>query len=500
MDFLDPQKQRKHAIQLMIGYVLMAIVILLATTILVYLAYGFGVTKNGEVVQKGLVFVSSQPSNAQVYVDNKLKDTTNTKLTLPTGRYTLTFKREGYNDWSRKLSVSGSMVDHVVYPLLFPTNLTSTAIKTYDIAPILSTQSPDRRWLLVQPSGADGTFEVFDLNKKPDAVAEVAAVSVPVGLLSESVAPASWKELEWSTNNRHVLFERTFVAKDKTPHSEFILLDRQRPEGSHNLSQELGVTPTTITLRDKKPDSYYLFDKASGVLSTASLDSPSPVETIKGVLEYKTHGANRVLYATATDAPEGQVKIMLREGDITYKIRTVEASNKYLLNIAQYDGNWYVVLGSQSEDKVYIYRNPVQKIKVSRDKEASALFALRLTAPTSVTFSANTQFIAASNGRAIRIYDAEHATSYSYDAPYPLDTPQERGEWMDGSHLTYVSGGAQVIFDYDSTNGRKFNAATALLPSAFDQQYQYLYSFNVGDANQPVTTLISTPLRTPSDL
>src|SRR5438128_1981144 len=97
MDFLDPKKQRAHMIRLIVGYVLIGVAILIATLILLYQAYGFGLGKDGEIIQNGLVFVSTQPSGADIYIDGKHKDSrTNTRLQLPEGSYQLELRREGY--------------------------------------------------------------------------------------------------------------------------------------------------------------------------------------------------------------------------------------------------------------------------------------------------------------------------------------------------------------------------------------------------------------------
>jgi hypothetical protein len=96
MDFLDPKRRRAHNIRLIVGYVLVAIALALATTILVYQANGFGV-KQGKVIQNGLIFVSSNPSGATVNLNGQqYKDATNTRIVLQSGTYTMRLNRDGY--------------------------------------------------------------------------------------------------------------------------------------------------------------------------------------------------------------------------------------------------------------------------------------------------------------------------------------------------------------------------------------------------------------------
>jgi len=72
MDYLDPKKRFRHHVMLYVGYVLIGIAILIGTLVLLYQAYGFGLGKNGTVIQNGLFFFSSQPSPADIYVNKPI--------------------------------------------------------------------------------------------------------------------------------------------------------------------------------------------------------------------------------------------------------------------------------------------------------------------------------------------------------------------------------------------------------------------------------------------
>src|SRR3954463_8609217 len=101
MDFLDPRKKRAHKIRLIVGYFLVAIVILLSTVILVYGAYGYGInTKTGQIIENGLLFVDSKPGGADIYLNGKKQPTpTSARLVLPSGDYKLSISKDGYHSW-----------------------------------------------------------------------------------------------------------------------------------------------------------------------------------------------------------------------------------------------------------------------------------------------------------------------------------------------------------------------------------------------------------------
>ena len=73
---------------------------------------------------------------------------------MPSGIYHLKLQRDGYRDWQRTIEVEGGDVQHFDYPLLIPSKLTSKKLQTFATAPGLGTQSPDRRWLMVQKPGS----------------------------------------------------------------------------------------------------------------------------------------------------------------------------------------------------------------------------------------------------------------------------------------------------------------------------------------------------------
>ncbi len=118
MDYLDPKKRSRHTIILMVGYVLVGVAIVIGTLVLLYQAYGFGLNKNGKVIQNGLFFFSSQPHPAQIYVNGALKSVkTNTRLSLPAGVYEVTLRRDGYRDWRRTIALEGGSVEQFRLPL-----------------------------------------------------------------------------------------------------------------------------------------------------------------------------------------------------------------------------------------------------------------------------------------------------------------------------------------------------------------------------------------------
>lgn len=492
MDYLDPKKRFRHHVMLYVGYVLIGIAIVIGTLILLYQAYGFGLGKNGDVIQNGLFFFSSQPNPADIYVNGAKKSVeTNTRLSLPADIYNIRLQRDGYRTWQRTIALEGGSVQHVDYPFLIPNNLSPKKVQTYAGPPSLTSQSPDRRWLLVGRPGALASFDIYDL-KNPTK--PVQALAIPAALLSKpNGGSESWGLSEWAADNKHVVLQHLYGGK-----TEYILVDREDPAKSINLNVALALDSAQLALRDKKYDQYYVFDAAAGVLRTVSLKTPAPLPLLDHVIAYKSYGDDTVLYATDSDAPAGKVQIRLRIGDKTSIIRTLPAGTTYLLDLAKYDGDMYVAAGAVNENKLYIYKDPVGQLNANPGRALAPLQVLRVTAPDYLSFSDSAQFIVIEHANEFSVYDIENELSFHYYSPFTLDPPQTHADWMDGNRLTYVSGGKLAIFDYDNANRQTLVPASSQYKPAFTPNFKFLYTVAPAAVNGQ-SELYQTPLLTPAD-
>lgn len=492
MDFLDPKKQRRHTVLLYAGYALIGVAILISTLVLVYQANGFGVNAKGQVVQNGLLFFSSQPNPSDIYLNGKKNDKqTNTRISLPAARYSLVLKRDGYRDWKRTISVQGGDVQHFDYPFLFPVTLNTKSQANYNTLPGMSSQSRDRRWLLVQQTPTVAQFDVYDL--KNDTV-PVTTLQIPTSLVKVTGANQVWKAVQWADDNVHLLLKHTSDTS-----TEYVLLNREDPTKTLNLTQLLGGNPPDLALIDNKYDQYHLFDPATGVLSTASINKPTPVAILDKVLAYKSYGTKTVLYVTSQDAAEGKALVKILVGEQTYPIRSVAANTSYVLDMAGYRGNDYIVFAAASENMVYIYQDPIGQLKKDSVSLPTAIRAIRVVNPTRVSFSPTAQYVAAESGKNFGVYDIYLKRAYLYTMPYELDAPQEYATWMDGNRLTYVTTGKLLVFDFDHRNQQLLMSATAGAAPYFNPDYHYVYSVT-RTQNNAQAQLTQTPLLTSADL
>lgn len=476
MDFLDPKKKRSHKIRLYIGYALVSVAILLGAVILLYAAYGYSIDRKGHVFQNGLVFLASKPDAAQVNIKNASGEelpsvVTDERIALPEGSYNFEFLKEGYRPWSHSLDLKGGAIKRFAYPFLFPEAVNTEDVLTYSQKPGLITQSPGRNTILSQDQKDFYSFNVLRTDQETN---QTTGIKFPSSIFGKTSGSNELKLIEWSTDNRHILVKHNFGAK-----SEFLMLDIEEPERSYNLKDEFKNLPDKVVLRDKSANLLYAqFGKR---LVEYDVRSDKSETILRNVVDFQPHGRDDMVYVNAAKSGKKTSDVFVKDRKDSYKLRELPAGKKYLLDLAKYDGRWYVSVGAKGQDEVFVYRDPVQVLAAKNDNSTIATRTLRIDNTRSISFSANAQFIAAQggkNGQGFAVYDAYEDTQHRYTLDKTLAKNAAPAKWMDGHRLLSYSDGKVVVFDFDGTNSLTFAPAATNMPIMFDGAYNSMFVVN----------------------
>ncbi|HUD05989.1 MAG TPA: PEGA domain-containing protein [Candidatus Saccharimonadales bacterium] len=470
MDFIDPKKQRRHRLRLVIGYSLSAVALLLLTVVLLFIAYGYGIGKNGQIIQNGLVFVSSAPNPAQIYLNGSYSGSnTNARLELPAGQYTVQIKLNGYRTWVRSVGVEGGSVERFNYPFLFPNILSPTDAEDYSAVPGLVTQSPSKQWLLIQKPGSNTDFDEYNLANPKQLTSTSTTVSIPATILTSPAGTQSLQLIAWASDNQYALLLHTYAGG-----SEYILFDRQTPSDSLNLTKTLNLSPTmTLGLDNLAYNQYYIYDSNSQTISTVSLTTPiTPI--ISHVLDYAVYGTGTIEYVTPDDASAGNVYVDVYQGTKTYHISQLPISSQYLLDASSYGGNLYLAAGEVNDTKVYVYENPIGALQNQPQMPVVPIYILKVNQPNYVSFSENSQFVMAENAQGFAVYDAQNQKGYVYNINAPV-VPGQHATWMDGDRLILTTNNYVDVFDYDGANEQTLQPAVNGTIPYFDPTYKWMY-------------------------
>lgn len=495
MDFLDPKKKRAHRTRLFIGYGLMAVAIGIATTIIAFEAFGFGLDrKTGTVIQNGLLFIDTHPEAAQITLNGEDKGQTDARLVIPDGQYTVELKREGYRGWQRTFRLEGSKIERLVYPFLFPEQLDNEDVQLYSETPAFSTQSLDRKWVIVQRVGIINSFDIYDLSSENvDPVELTLADTLFTGF---GTGAHSLELADWSTDNRHVLLKHIFDGG-----FEFIMVDREQPALSINVNRTINRAPTAITLRDKKFDELYLHTLPAGTLELADTGAGTVLPVLTSVLAYKTYSTEEILFATSEGAAVGKTLVKIRTTDKVQVLRELPAGDPtYLLDISKFDGAWFMVAGASQEKKAYIYKEAFETLSRTSGNKIPIPEAVLKTDNNAqfISFSANVRFVSLQGGNQFAVYDAENDKLFRFNTKLTL-AETEKARWMDGHRLALNSEGRLKIFEFDGNNMQDLTALQGNHLPYFDRDYDRLFTIGPSGVVQGRTALIQSYMRTAAD-
>lgn len=469
MDFLDPAKKRSHRTRLFIGYGLMTVLIGLGAAILLFQTYGYDYDRRtGTVFQNGLIFASSHPVSAEVFInDVPHKDRTDTRFSVPEGKYKITLKADGYRSWSRQLNLEGGSVERLTYPLLFPESIKSEEAQLLSVQPEFVSQSPDRRWLLVK---TPSNMQVLDKFDTKDSQLGSVPVNLPVSLMSNFNGPRKLEAVEWSTNNRHIL-----VRHSSGINQEFLMIDTEAPDQSTNLNKLFKLDQNVqVVLRDKSPSKLYFYNLSSKLLQSADASSLAVTNVAENVLAFKGHGEDLLIFAVATTDPAVTTKVIVRDQGKNYTLRESSAAGKWFLDVARFENSWYFAVGNSVEPKQYVYKDPVNILRKATLLKPVPSAVLKVDRLGEISFSHNARFVLARGGQNFAVFDAEVNRQYKYEIKEPFSASPVA--WMDGHRLATVSGSQVMVFDFDGINQQKLASSLDSYSPYFSQDYDFLYT------------------------
>ncbi len=403
----------------------------------------FSRTNDGTL--NGLLFLQTAPDGADVYINGrKEQDTTPSKLSLADGVYTITFKKNGYADWSKDLSLRGGEVSFVTYPRLTPTSLSTSVINTSTSYVPQTSQSRDKRWIIFHQESSLMGWQVYDLEH---ASTPPTVVTLPIELFGDNQSPVvSASVVEWAEDNTHLLFKYLLQSGQVY---YFVCSRASDASACQNLTAYYGLpADSTLGLWDGKWDQYYIIDSAQN-MRRAELKSP----TLSGlvvpgkVTRLYALSDERFVFATAVSDTKTEVKLYTKSRTITLGSFDAHAED-FVFASAGFNRNEYVAVGAASLPKTYVFKNPLK----TADADAAAAPSILLPMPsTSLAFSSGNRFLFAAGLTQHYVYDFERKQQQKVTFDH-IESPMQIG-WVDASRLFVLGSDQQLWFtDFDGDN------------------------------------------------
>jgi hypothetical protein len=446
MEFLTPKKKKQRARSLYTGYVLLGVLTLLATYVLIASARGYDLLDpSGNVVQNGLLFVNSRPSNADIYINGKKESNgTDAKLSLPDNKYDVTLKKQGYRDWSKSVNLFGGTVEFLTYPRLLPT--TPVVVKTLALASQAapeSLQSHDKQFVALYDAGLPTAVNIYDISSIDSAPFVINVPDV-----------RSLELLEWAADNVHLL------AKVISTDGSVSYLELERGSTTTvNLTQLFSLPPTVVMgFWDAKWDKLYVYTPGTTVMTASVKDKSVSAQSLTSdsVVEFFPLTDNRFAYRTNIG---GESVLKFYTDAKTYTVLPVaDTASPLVVRSTRFNTNEFLIVAGGGLDKTHIYKNFETNIKKSKDGHVAPVLLIPLRSAV-IESSTQGRFVLFSDMNQLVTYDFDRKAINQFDIG--VAKPATIG-WFDDSRI-YFLGADQKLDIADFSGANRYELATNVL-------------------------------------
>ncbi len=322
----------KHRVPFTIG---LALVLLAMGIGAIFYARGFKPNfKNGSIERTGLIVANSQPTGANVYIDGRLTNATNTNITyLEPKTYKIRIEKDGYTPWEKELEVKADLATEIT-ALLFPL---APEIKPLTITGAANpTLSPDGSKIAYGVSGERGGLYIIPMDNNPLPFRQNNK------LLAKNAPGVDYSKSRfiWDPESKELVARFEDEAGSATAN---LLIDTDKTgQVARDVTASLTATLASWQLTiDERAQTAGIAapDQVKDATKTASLASPSPSPKIKPATPLptpKTINDKRLAINELNYFPTGLMfspdedKILYKAGD-KYKIYDIKLKKEFTL-------------------------------------------------------------------------------------------------------------------------------------------------------------------------
>lgn len=421
----------------------LSVVTIVTLLMLVVLGYSFN-QKDGRLEQGGLLQFRSIPTGATVTLDElKLGPETDSKTTVAAGSHSVQFDKSGYRSWKKTIDVRPGQIAWLSYARLIPNNIESQTLREFT-ALAASVGSPGRNYILMQESVTVPTFVLADV--RGDTL-EYKDITLPTAILTPNPAGKnhSFAIEKWSANERAVLIRHVY-DNDKT---EWLLLDREEPEKSINLSTMFAINPSKIQFAGGGEK--LLFVQIGDVVRRINIDEETlsrPLAT--GVAYFNRYDDKTIVYATTADT-NAKRTVGYASVDIERPVPfgTYPADDQPLLiDMGSYFSKRYVSILHGQQMTIWSGNVP------TLDSKGTLKVFKKQMVPAgalNMTVSRNGRFFVTQLSDGYATYDID-LKKYDHTTWNVLPTVQRELQWLDDYMIWTDAGDRLRFYEFDGAN------------------------------------------------
>ena len=475
MDF--EEKKRRQRIRIVIAEVGMVLSVIAIVVVATLAAMGFMISGNGGIEQYGLMQLHSLPTGAAVTIDeNTLFARTNLSRTLASGQHQLEISRDGYDTWSKTITIYPGVLIRIYYPRLFLQNrvveevltlmeknnlefYTPSASRNY----IIYAERGSSEWRMLDIRGDEVKTTILDLSGVLPGMVEEKVTSGTVTAKDNAAIAVTHnykfegkiEEVRWSGNEESVLVKVKYEEK-----SSWVLVRLRDMAKSVNLTETFGLSSDVrLEFIDDAASQLFALEQRQLRRINASDGVMSRI-LVGNVVDFSSRG-NSTVYVTENPTTKIREIGVFRDDDKSgTTITEVPNAAKAQVALSSYYGDDYIVYAIDSEVTILYGRLPSYHENASGLGELKRLtdgtLALSKT-PTRLSVSPEGEYVVGQTGDSLMVIDLDMGDLYEYT------TPSAKLRWFDSSMLYDIKDGQILVWDFDGTNQRNLakSATTA---------------------------------------
>jgi len=159
------KRKKRQSIKIIASEAIMVLAVIAIVSVLALIVSGYWLNSDFKVERQGLLQVSSMPTGADVNIDGESSwlQRTNTSKVLPSGEHQIVLSKEGYDSWSKTISITEGLLYRIHYPRLFLQERDSEKVlETTDTT--FATISPNHNTMLLANNTTN--WRIVDLSQE----------------------------------------------------------------------------------------------------------------------------------------------------------------------------------------------------------------------------------------------------------------------------------------------------------------------------------------------
>ena len=459
------KRNRNKLIRVIFVDIIMSLAVVGLVFVLVAVVEGWRLGANLKLEQNGMAQIESLPTGAKVVIDGKQDfNETNISKLLSAGEHEITLWKEGFDSWTKKISITSGLLTRLKHPRLFKKERTTEEVASYqDLRFVYA--APDHRSLLVAKNNTTKWQYITALGADKVTTEEIDVKGVFAGT-SDGKFPGEILQVTWNDTGEKVLMQ---VKNGETV--EWGVLSLKKVSESVNLSQ--AILKYTEKGADKKPETTTEARVPEGkrILTQAVISDATAsrfialidgnlreIDTsmktlsesyLKNIAKFRASGS-QLIYLTNAEKDKRQVGIYRLGDKGGIDIEVIVRSKKDAsigLAISEFDSKKYLCV--TVDDRLAVYRANEYPTYGNNDNSFEKISEEKLGfVPSELIKSGNGEFFIAKSDKKFMIYNLD-LEELSY-----VEHQNSNIAWLDYYLMFDVVDGKMEVFDFDGANRR----------------------------------------------